>query len=175
MLILANYALALILFIASSFLGYALTPHMPGVESIVKGFEELVQNVQAEGAFAIFRHNLPLGLVMAIPFLGYGLFMLIISMTGFVLGTYAYVVKHTIWALFYSILASMFLPHGILEILAYSIFASASLYATKAILRKSLGIRQFAIYTALIAISSALLFAAAFVEYYEIRLLQALH
>ncbi len=107
----------------------------------------------------IFLHNVMIAILMSIPYLGVVVFLYATIMTGITLGASISIIIGNIPQVI-SILLLLFLPHGILESIAYAV---ALFSATNKNIRLTLR---------LIPIVASTLFVAALVEYCEIIILR---
>ncbi|MCD6510247.1 MAG: stage II sporulation protein M [Thermoprotei archaeon] len=109
-------------------------------------------------AFDIFKHNMMIALLMALPYVGVIAFLYFTATTGIALGAILSASEAGL-AQHLALVSSIFLPHGILEALAYSIaLHSATRKSLKSMLK-------------LLPVIAIMLLVAALVEYGELLLL----
>ena len=128
-------------------------------------------NQTAIGPLEIFGHNAIIMTGDSIPFVGPAALAISLGATGFVLGiAVGYAAGQLgLTALLFGYLATAFMPHGILELSSYAFATAGSIDATRRILsRRGGALRTWAIHY---AIALALLLAAAYVEWWELKAL----
>ncbi|CCC80982.1 stage II sporulation protein M [Thermoproteus tenax] len=123
-------------------------------------------NSTVTGPLSIFFHNLVIMTADSVPFIGPASLALSLSATGFILGVFMGYSGGGYLALALAYLATVMLPHGILELASYAFATAGSIDATRRLLSKRGGaLRSWAIHY---AVAAALLLAAAYIEWYEI-------
>ncbi len=140
------------------------------VFSIIRAEEsiELVKTVgevliSLKNPIMIFLFNLPKGLLGAIPYAGPFIIGVAGGNSGFIMGTALYHIfmgGEEFRAIITSLIA--FHPYGFLEILSYSMYITASLYARR---------RMWGDVVKIIGIATLLLVAAAYLEFWEVSFL----
>lgn len=153
---------------AMAYVGYQLHSLIP--EYLIN-FTATEINYTVTGPLSIFFHNFAIMTAMSLPFIGPVATAASMAVTGFFLGAFtAYMAGGMVQgplALAAAYAASVFLPHGILELSSYAIATAASLELTSGILGRR-GRRAFLRWFILYVIATAVLLAAAYVEWWEI-------
>nr|KJR73790.1 MAG: hypothetical protein TU35_03770 [Thermoproteus sp. AZ2] len=153
---------------AMAYVGYQLHSLIP---QYLINFTATEINSTVTGPLSIFGHNFAIMTAMSLPFIGPVATAGSMAVTGFFLGAFtAYMAGGVgqgplVLAIAYA--ATVFLPHGILELSSYAIATAASLELTRGILAKrskEAALRWLILY----AIAVAVLLAAAYVEWWEI-------
>lgn len=172
--VLIYYLATFLLLAIGEALGYLLT--ISGVSILPKStLQELEQLAQNPSYIAIFSHNAEIDVLMNIPFIGPVLYVAIIGFTGLALG-YIVVTKYGV-SLLYLIVAyfsSAMMPHGWLELFAYSLSAYNSVSVTIDVVRHRYVGRSLAYWVIRLVLSVAILLPAAYIEYIELKSLGAL-
>lgn len=163
----AEYALLAL----TAALGYAYHHVVPQqLIDALRGY----MNQTATGPLQIFGHNAVIMAADSIPFVGPIALAVSISATGFILGAivgYSPLGQMGPFALALAYLLTAVMPHGVLELFSYAFAAAGSVDATARILRRRGGaLRSWSIH---FAAALALLLAAAYVEWLEIKALSS--
>lgn len=166
------YAVAVVIIVFSSIIGYYLGPYVINLSSIYEIANEI--KGAASSPIYIFAHNLMIATLMALPFVGPLAFIGSLSFTGFFLGDFIYFTLKSPIGLLIAILITLFLPHGIIEVMAYAFSMTGSLNLTLGIARRHLTKNDFITYLVYYVIAVVLLFIAANVEYWELITLKGL-
>ncbi|MGC8542710.1 MAG: stage II sporulation protein M [Vulcanisaeta sp.] len=172
------YIIELIILIFLSVIGFYIGPMFIG-RSLLNALKNELMSTVSLGPDYIFYHNLVIDTLMAIPIIGPAFFVIALVMTGFILGVYVAYATNSLLFLVISILVTMFLPHGIIELLAYAFSTAGSLTFTRNLLnairgKESIGKGSVIMLVIYYAISVLLLFIAANIEYFEIISLKGL-
>lgn len=144
-------------------------------QSELQTLEKLAQN---PSYMAIFIHNLVLNLAINIPFAGPILYLVFMGTTGLALGFIVYEKLSSMLGgalgLTMGFASTALFPHGLVELLAYSLSLYNSLAFTLWIIRGR-HVRDAALHwLARLALSILVLFAAAVIEYVELTYLKGL-
>lgn len=148
-----------------AFLGYVYHGVVP--RSLIDMLRSQI-NQTVVGPLSIFAHNAVLMTADSVPFIGPAALAFSISATGFILGV---VIGYAaggfgFLALVAGYLASVALPHGILELSAYAFATAGSIDASRRLLSRRGGVlKSWLIHY---AIALALLLAAAYLEWLEL-------
>ncbi|MCG2863490.1 MAG: stage II sporulation protein M [Vulcanisaeta sp.] len=166
------YAIELLILIVSSIMGFYVGPYLISQSLMNELRSELMSTVDLGPNF-IFLHNLAIDTLMAIPIIGPLVFTIALIMTGFILGTYVAFTTSSPIVLIPALVVTMFLPHGIIELMAYAFSTTGSLVLTRKFIKAMRGagsVTRNDLITLLIyyTISIILLYVAANIEYLEI-------
>ncbi|GGP20088.1 hypothetical protein GCM10007981_06750 [Thermocladium modestius] len=171
------YLATFVLLLASDLVGYALTVEgVLDLASEVNGLESLHLGAGLTTALFIFEHNSIINLAISIPFLGPIAYVFSLGETGLVLGYAAASLNPYsgmgIYGPFLAYTVSALFPHGLLELLAYSISLYASMDVSLSITRHE---RVNPIrWLILLSISMVVLLAAAALEALELGLVRSM-
>lgn len=164
------YAIAIAVIILSSIIGYYIGPYVMS-QSLAYEIANEVKGAAVSPIY-IFAHNLLIATLMILPFIGPLAFIGSLSFTGFFLGDLIYFTLKSPIGLLIAILVTLFLPHGIIEIMAYAFAMSGSLNLTLGIVRRHATRNDVIAYLIYYILAVVLLFVAANVEYWELTTLK---
>ncbi|WP_054857399.1 stage II sporulation protein M [Vulcanisaeta sp. JCM 16159] len=172
------YAVELLILVIVSLVGFYVGPLFIS-QSMVASLQNQLESTVKLGPSSIFLHNLAIDTLMAIPVIGPFFFVFALVTTGFVLGIYIAYAVNSIIVLIVALLVTMFLPHGIIELLAYAFSTAGSLTFTRNLInslrgRRRIGRSEVIALIIYYLISVVLLYIAANVEYFEITALKSL-
>ena len=176
-MLLLYYLATFVLLLASELIGYALTVEgVLDLASEVNGLESLHLGASLATALFIFEHNSIINLAISIPFLGPIAYVFSLGETGLVLGYAAASLNPYsgmgIYGSFLAYVVTALFPHGLLELLAYSISLYASMDVSLSVIRHE---RVNPIrWLVLLLISMAVLLAAAAIESLELGLVRSI-
>lgn len=176
--VLLIYVIELVLLVAISMVGFYLGPLFVS-KSLISSLQSQLMTDVSLGPNYIFLHNLAIDTLMAIPVVGPFFFILALALTGFVLGVFVAYNINSLLGLAISLFVTMFLPHGIIELMAYAFSTTGSLTFTGKLInsirgRGRVGRGDITMLVIYYLISVALLYVAANVEYFEIVTLKGL-
>ncbi len=176
--VLLIYVIELVLLVAISMVGFYLGPLFVS-KSLISSLQSQLMTDVGLGPNYIFLHNLAIDTLMAIPVVGPFFFILALALTGFVLGVFVAYNINSLLGLAISLFVTMFLPHGIIELMAYAFSTTGSLTFTGKLInsirgRGRVGRGDITMLVIYYLISVALLYVAANVEYFEIVTLKGL-
>ena len=166
------YVLSFLILAIADFTGYYLAEmgYLTVPSSIINSLRKIAGN---PSILTIFIHNALLDVLMNIPAVGVVAYVFVLGETGLVLGyiAYAYIKELGLLAPIIGFITTALMPHGLVELFAYSLSAYNSVSLIVSAIRVRRLERSLMLWALLLLASLGILYVAAVIEYLELKLL----